>query len=155
MEPRRRSGGPGTSTAGSVTVEMAIVAPILVLLLFGIIEMGLLLRDHLVLGSACREASRVASLGKTTTAITTRAKNSAVSLDTALLQVAMAYYDTTAGGWMTLSNTTENRNSAPTGSQIRVTLTYPHTYFSPLARMFTHSDSNVRNLHVAMIVIRE
>lgn len=150
LTPRR-----GARRRAAVVVEMAIVAPLLVLVLFGIIEMGLVLRDNLVLGSACREASRLASLGKTTMVIIARANNSAVSLDTTKLVVTMKYFDSSTGAWVNLTNTSENRNCAPTGAQIRVTLTYPHTYVSPLAPMLTNGHGNVRNLNVAMVVIRE
>jgi Flp pilus assembly protein TadG len=53
--PRRRQ--------GLATVELAIVLPLLVLMLFGIMEMGLLFKDVLMLQQGVREAARSAALG--------------------------------------------------------------------------------------------
>lgn len=46
---------------GAVAVEAALVTPFLVLLLFGIVELSLLMRDHVALTSAVRVAGRTAS----------------------------------------------------------------------------------------------
>jgi Flp pilus assembly protein TadG len=137
--------------AGSVTVEMAIVAPILILLLFGIIEMGLLFRNYLVLGTACREAGRVAGLGKGTSTITAQAKNSAPSLNPDLITVALTY-SVGGGSFVSLGNTPEGSNNAPAGSQIKVALSYPHTFIAPLV---THNGVNTMTLHATAVVVRE
>lgn len=49
------------SERGAVAVEAALVIPILMLLVFGIIEMSLLLRDSLAVTSSVRAGGRVAS----------------------------------------------------------------------------------------------
>lgn len=46
---------------GAVAVEAALIFPLLVLLLFGIIEMALLLRDHVATTSLVRTGARTAS----------------------------------------------------------------------------------------------
>ncbi len=46
---------------GSVAVEAAIVFPLLILILFGVIEFAMVLRDHVALTSAARSGARVAS----------------------------------------------------------------------------------------------
>jgi len=48
---------------GAVAVEAALVTPLLVLLVFGIIEMSLLLRDYAVVTSNTRTGARIASTG--------------------------------------------------------------------------------------------
>lgn len=53
---RRREGG-------AAAVEFALVMPLLALLLFGIIEFSLALRDHTVVTSNARTAARVAATG--------------------------------------------------------------------------------------------
>lgn len=49
------------SDRGSVAVEAAIVFPLLILILFGVIEFALVLRDHVAMTSAARSGARVAS----------------------------------------------------------------------------------------------
>jgi hypothetical protein len=49
------------SEVGAVAVEAALVTPILMLLVFGIIEMALLMKDDVALTSAVRNGGRIAS----------------------------------------------------------------------------------------------
>jgi len=49
------------SDRGSVAVEAAIVFPLLIFILFGVIEFAMVLRDHVALTSAARSGARVAS----------------------------------------------------------------------------------------------
>jgi len=151
---RIRSGTGGER--GSATVEMALVAPILIFLLFGIVDMGLLFRDTLVLGTACREALRVACVGCSTAEISSRAVSAAETLVTASIGVQMSYRQTPADSWTTLSDTSDGTNSAPSGSQVRVTLAYPHTLiFGPIASMFGDNGSQTKTLHATMVARRE
>ncbi len=65
---------------GSVTVEMVLVTPILLTLLFGIIEFGLIFKDVAILKQATREGTRTAAVGATTTQIISQAQARAVSM---------------------------------------------------------------------------
>ena len=51
-----------TAKRGAALVEFALVSTLLFLLLFGIIEVGLLLGDQAQVGAAAREAARAAAL---------------------------------------------------------------------------------------------
>ena len=141
-------------------MEMAIVAPILILLLFGTMEMGLLFRDSLVLNSACREAARVAALGGRTADVTARAQAAATTLVASNVtdtQQYRTYSAGTWGSWTNLANTGDGTaNNAPSGAQIRITLTYPHelctgSLFASLANPGT-STVTVRG---NMVMMRE
>lgn len=139
-----------------MVVEMAIIAPLLILLLFGIIEMGLLLRSSLVLGSACREATRVAGLGRSVTAITSMAHSTASTLNTATITVQMDYLDPATGQWLPLTDTGEGGNCAPVGSQVRVALSYPHVLVcGPITAVLAGGGEGVRVLHSNLIMTRE
>jgi Flp pilus assembly protein TadG len=59
--PQRRA-----QERGAAAVELAIVLPLLLLLVFGVIDFGRLLFTQISIGSASREAARAASLGLTT-----------------------------------------------------------------------------------------
>lgn len=56
--PRKRA----RSERGAVAVEAALVTPILILILFGIVEMSLLMRDAVAVTSSVRTGARVASV---------------------------------------------------------------------------------------------
>src|SRR5216117_2819526 len=47
---------------GAALVEMAMVLPVLTLLLLGIVNMGLLIREHQILQNAAREGARFSAL---------------------------------------------------------------------------------------------
>ena len=47
---------------GTALIEMALVLPLLTLLLIGIINMGLVIREHQVLQNAAREGARYSTL---------------------------------------------------------------------------------------------
>lgn len=142
------------SSRGTATVEMAIVVPLLITLLFGTVDMGLLLKDSLVLNTASREATRVAVLGKSSSEIGARALAAASTLRTADIEVDAAFL---AGGtWVPLGDTGEGTNDAPTGSLVRVTLRYPHHFiFRPFGEMCGDGEDHVRTLVASTVAMRE
>jgi Flp pilus assembly protein TadG len=118
---------------GSTLVEFALILPILLAMLLGIIEFGWLAKNHLALANAAREGARAASLGKTTTEISTRVRGAAAGSgvgganDTTRLVLnlnkdedgAPYTYPTTLGD-------SGSSNNAATGSMIRVQIVYQH-----------------------------
>lgn len=64
----RRSAGRGKLRRGAAVVEMAVVTPLLLMMLFGIIEFGWVFMVHENLTNAVREACRVAVLQGSTDA---------------------------------------------------------------------------------------
>ena len=65
------------SRRGATLVEFAAIVPVLMLMLLGIMEFGWYARTQLIIANAAREGARSASIGKTTTQITTRVINGA------------------------------------------------------------------------------
>jgi Flp pilus assembly protein TadG len=55
-------GIPSSNEHGAVIVELALVLPLLALLLLGIIDLGLVTREHQVLQNAAREGARFSAL---------------------------------------------------------------------------------------------
>jgi Flp pilus assembly protein TadG len=126
---------------GAALVEFAIVVTLLIVLIFGIIEFGLLIKDYLTLNQAAREGARSAALGSPTSVVQTRIRNSAPTLDSALVGISL-YKRTMSGSpgsWVSLGNLSDGSyNDAAPGNQVRVKLIYPHqlvtgTLFSWLA----------------------
>ena len=57
MRKRRTEGGQGL-------LELAVILPVLLILLIGLVEIGFALRDYLVVVNACREGCRFAARGR-------------------------------------------------------------------------------------------
>ena len=134
---------------GAALVEFALVSTLLFLLLFGIIEIGLILGDRTQVGQAAREAARSAAVGST---IET-AQASAVSAGTGLsLTPASIYLEKSADGgttWSALGDVA-GANNAASGSLVRATVSYNH----PLLTTLIFSGST-RLLTSKMVMQRE
>ncbi len=139
------------------------VAPILVVLLFGIIELGLIFKDMMTLNQAAREGGRVAAVGSSTTEIVDRLQSAAASLRPESLSYTLqyrTYSGGTWGEWMTLGDTSAEgytTNDAPQGAQIRVLANYTHQLvtgglFSSLA---DDPEANTVDLQASLIIRRE
>ncbi len=61
---RRRIKGWDRDSRGQALVEMALVLPLLLLLLLGLVEFGRIFNAHLVLTAASREGARAAAVGR-------------------------------------------------------------------------------------------
>lgn len=82
---------------GAVAVEFALLLPLLLLLVFGIIDFGRMLNMQITLTQAAREGSRMASLGDTQAQITQRIDQAATSLDPAQLTITATTCPASAG----------------------------------------------------------
>lgn len=143
---------------GSLTVEMALVAPTLVMLLLGTVEGGLVMKDSAMLTSAAREGTRMAAVGATTADIVARVRAAAPTLRPADITVTMQYRTLEGGtpsAWTTLADE-GTKNVAPTQSQVMVTATYPHALSTGmlLAALVT-PGTNVVPLKSSLVMMRE
>ncbi len=102
---------------GQSLLETALVMPIMVLLVVGIIDFGILFNNYLVVSNASREGARKAAVGADNTAISASVLNAASTLDEAKLTLTIAPLNP------------EERES---GSEVSVTLTYEHSIFTPI-----------------------
>ncbi len=95
-------------------VEFALVAPVLILLVMGIMEFGRLFQVWLVVPHAAREGGRYAAVGKSSSEVRTQVIAASPSLDTGLLSI-----------------TTQNAQGA-SGTSVTVQVSYPVTMITPL-----------------------
>ena len=124
----------GRKRRGSTLVEFALIVPILLSMLLGIIEFGWLAKNHLTLANAAREGARAAGLGKTTTEINTRVRSACATLtglnDTpSKLTINLQRDDGDASNGYAYTTTlgdSGTKNNAPAGALIRVQLVYSH-----------------------------
>lgn len=148
-------------TRGAVAVEFALIAPVLMILLFGAIEFGLAFKDLLVLNQAAREGARAASVGDTVSAVLSRIDSAASTLDYQDMTITLERRHLVGGtwtSWCTLGDAASvNQNDATVGAQVRVHIVYPHTLVTGLlfSRLATNADGASFNLQSEMVMRRE
>ncbi|WP_120519971.1 TadE/TadG family type IV pilus assembly protein [Arthrobacter celericrescens] len=108
------------SERGAVAVEFALLAPVLVLLLLGIMEFGRAYNAQVSLSNAAREGVRVMAISNDQAAARTAAKNAAVSLNPRLAD----------------ANFTFSQASCTSGGQMSVTINYTLTTLTGIAGPF-------------------
>ena len=147
---------------GTSTVEFALVLPLLLVLLFAIIEFGFLFKDQMAVQQAAREGARAAGVGRPVAEITARIQAAAATLTlTSLTNDKMSrYYN--SGAWTTWINIADRSdgsgyNDAPAGGQVRVRCYYTHALVTgPLfANLIGRSGSTSVTLYGTMIMRRE
>jgi Flp pilus assembly protein TadG len=143
---------------GSTIVEFALVVPVLLAMLLGIIEFGWMIKNQLTIANAAREGARAAALGKNTTAINARIQDMTATMpgspgnltitkqkDNGIDSDGYAY-TTTLGDAACGTNTC---NDAATGTMIRVRVSAPN---QPLTGFFPFMN---RTLQVDVMMRRE
>ncbi len=107
---------------GGAVVEFALVLPILVLILFGIVEFGLLLFNKQVITNASREGARAGIVQKVPRLTTTDIEN-------VINNYAQAHLITFASAKPAPSTTVPNVCST-FGQDLSVTVTYPYQFLT-------------------------
>jgi Flp pilus assembly protein TadG len=115
---------------GAAAVELALIAPILFALVFGMIDFGYAINRDTLVNNASREGAREGSLNPNTAAITAVARAAAPSL-TPSANVAVNVSCRKASG----AACTVGTNSA-SGDVVVVTVSYPHSWLTPVGRVF-------------------
>lgn len=109
------------SQKGQSLVEFALIVPLILLLLFGMFDIGRVLFSAVALEHAAREGARVASVGKTNADVIASINNATTGLDSSRVSVSIS---------------TEARTS---GENIEIHLSYPVSMINPLMRSFQSS----------------
>lgn len=134
--PSRRSSSRRSSgdERGAVVVEFALIFPILMLMVFGIVDFGYMIERGNVVNNVTRDAARVASLGGTYAQVQST------------VTTGLADYGITAPGpKVNISITCTNPSGASctgtaasfdanvtSGSSIKVQVTYTHSWITPV-----------------------
>ena len=134
---------------GAALVEFALVSGLLCLLLFGIIEVGLLFGDQALIGAAAREAARSAATGKATGDARARGVSGGAGLP---LTTANVVLEKSGDGvaWVPLGDTATGNNALSNADLVRATVTYSH----PLVTSLVFSGS-AKTLTSRMVMRRE
>jgi len=143
---------------GAALVEFALILPLLMLFLLGIIEFGMLVLDKQTLEQAAREGTRVAAVGSPIATIKQRITNSSAVLTNQNEMVVTLSYSTDNGITFpyTLADASGGVNNAPSGSLLQARLDLPHhlitgSFFSWLSGL----QGNAVMLHTKVVMRRE
>lgn len=109
---------------GQSMVEFALVLPVLMLIIIGIIEFGFLFSGYLALSNASREAVRTVSLGETDVVAIQRAKDVAMTLNPSKMNVS-------------ISPTSVMRDR---GDSATVTIVYEYDFLTPFMEAIFGGD---------------
>lgn len=110
-------------------VEFALIVPVLITLLLGIIEFGLLVRTNLTLANASREGARSASLGAKQADIRARVTSAAPPLNLTVAQGGNIIIQQSVDNGVTYTAPAADlvsSNSVPIGAMLRVTAVTRH-----------------------------
>jgi len=158
---RRRAGRALRSRRGTATVELALVLPTLIVLVFGVIEVGLLVRATLAVNHVANEAARAAAIGTTPAQIDASLPAMSPGINAQLITATYTCrtWDEetqTWGPWVTLGSS-GTENDAASGSQVMVEFQYPYgMVFARLFGAMLHaSDDGTIPLSASMVTIRE
>lgn len=126
----------GRKQDGQALVEFAIVTPVLLLLVLGIVQFGILFNNYITLTDAVRAGARQAAVSRTlanpTQVTTDRVRRSAAGLDGSKLAVTVAPYD---------PNGPPGNTDWAQGGDVTVSATYP---FSINLMVFVVKTGNLK-----------
>lgn len=108
---------------GAVIVETAIILPLFIIILIGVLEFGIVFHNYLILQNASREGARYGSVGHTAPEIEQRVRDFAFHLDTPNLSVTVVNAE------------------GPRGSTLEVRANYPLPLITPLMQTLTGTPS--------------
>lgn len=114
---------------GAAAVEMALIAPVLFALVFGMIDFGYAINRDTLVNNASREGAREGSLNPNQAAITQVVRAAAPTLTPADVSVTVTCRKA-SGAACTIGT-----NSA-SGDVVVVKVTYPHKWLTPVGRVF-------------------
>jgi Flp pilus assembly protein TadG len=148
----------GRRRRGSTLLEFAMVVPVLLLLLLGIIEFGWFFKNQLTVANATREGARTASLGKTQTEIRSRVKNAMLPLTVTDDSKIVLESSSNQGASYTAfpadnTSVTPAENGVHSGDLIRVTVKVTHKMLTD-APLFSQWLAN-KPIEPAVAMVRE
>ncbi len=137
------------------------VAPLLIFLLFGIIEFGLMVKDLVGVNQAAREGARSAAVGATPASLTTRIAGAAPTINPANLELVYHFrsFNQTNGTWgpWQVLGTDGSENNAKAGDQIRISVNYGHQLATGalFAGLADDPENGIVTLSTAIVMQRE
>ena len=153
--PHRVTPSPGRR--GAALVEFVIVVPLLLLLVLGIMEFGMIMHDYIMLAQGAREGARTAAIGASVHDVRNRtieASLPGVSSD----MVQITQFDPGTGAWVAVGDKASgDKNNVPSDGIVRVTIKdYPHRMVTGNFFAWLPGYKNgVMNLNASLTMRRE
>ena len=122
---------PGTRERGAALIEAAIIIPLLLLLVLGVVEYGFMVNRGTVINNAAREGAREAIFGSSESEIEQHVRDAAASLEQADLTVTVTCKD--ADG-TSCPGASYDAEWEPGGSAI-VKVDYVYHFITPITNM--------------------
>lgn len=120
---------------GQSVVETAIILPVLLLILTGIIDFGMLLSDYMLIVNASREGARYAAVGYS---------------DTRIEEIVGGLTGTLDSSKMTIS-VYPAESLRKKGDEVEVKICYDHSLFTPLVNLFLPDPINLQSKTVMRV----
>jgi Flp pilus assembly protein TadG len=138
---------PAEGGRGQSLVEFALVLPLFLLLVAGVIDFGLGLNASITVTNAAREGARLGVVKPYSDQVIARARDMTAGLDATQLSVTAGCSRSGALGACTLGTGT-TKGTATTGDTVVVTVTYNYRMIWPLAFGNTITLSQVSSFRV-------
>ncbi len=131
MPQNQRSGSRGQSL-----VETAIILPIVLLLVMGIIEFGLLFNNYILISNASREGARKASLGGTDSEVIQTIQNMTTSLNLSNMTITIS----------------PDYSSRRHGAEVQVAINYRSPLITPIIdNLFPGGVAELKNASIMRV----
>lgn len=130
-----------------MAVEFALIVPMLLLVVFGVLDFGYMLNRSTVVSNASRDGARVASLGGTYADIksTITDELAASGIETAAPTTVIDIDCKLANGTACFANASSYDSKIESGGTAMVTVTYNYGYITPLiSQIFGGTESLVQ-----------
>ena len=121
---------PGTRQRGAAALEFALVAPVLILMILGMIDFGMVMNAQALVANSARDAARVASLNGTEANARSTALKSASSLGGTAPTVTVQCFTDIAATTACTGSSYDTAKAA--GYIVRVTVSYTYNWITPL-----------------------
>jgi Flp pilus assembly protein TadG len=126
------------SSKGQSIVEAALILPVIIILLVGIVDFGLLFNNYLVMTNAAREGTRSAAVGVSDLEIISMVSNITSTLDQSMMRI-------------TITPATPPESSRTRGTQVTVTVEYDNKLFTPILNAVIPNPVHLKASTVMMV----
>lgn len=114
---------------GTALVEMALVLPVFLLILLGIVEFGLAMNAHVTVQHAAREGARLGIMGASDADIAARVRDRAFPIDPSKLGISVS----------------PEPSLRQRGEPLTVAVEYTHEFITPLVASIIGEDVTLRS----------
>lgn len=120
---------------GQSLVETALIMPLIILILMGIIDFGMIFNSYLVVSNASREGARNAAVGKSDNNIVSIVNMASSTLDAA--KITTTIYPQQA--------------YRKTGDEVKITVEYQYTFLTPVVSSLMNKPFKLKSVSVMRV----